>query len=301
MAYMDLSKRVFKTDQVIKGVIPTGDDQCRFDYNILEAVIKEVVKNSLQDENAKMDESNETGICPTFVVATPGLNADGPPSVLRSYKCKGANPSQCAIWEAGRATSAAPLFFKPIHINTPPPGLTFVDGGLGHNNPSEVALQEAQRLWPTAKQFCLVSVGTGRQRSVKLSMPVAPAVTAPPEDESHGRSSIIPSWISIPGWRTATRLPAGVYNLKRIAEVCAQLVTGSEAVHQRVLRACLSNHSNMCFRYYRFNVEHDMEDVQLQEYEKINDIAAHTRRYMDEGEGEMKRDQCVADLVRLQA
>jgi len=44
-----------------------------------------------------------------------------------------------------------------------------------------------------------------------------------------------------------------------------------------------------------------MEDVQLQEYEKINDIAAHTRRYMDEGEGEMKRDQCVADLVRLQA
>ena len=39
-AYLDLSKEVFKVDQVLAGHIPVGDDRCRFDYNILEALSK---------------------------------------------------------------------------------------------------------------------------------------------------------------------------------------------------------------------------------------------------------------------
>ena len=34
--YLDLSKEVFKVDQVLAGRIPVGDNRCRFDYNILE-------------------------------------------------------------------------------------------------------------------------------------------------------------------------------------------------------------------------------------------------------------------------
>ena len=47
-------------------------------------------------------------------------------------------------------------------------GGTFVNGGVPHHNPAELALLEAQRIWSTGKRFCVVSVGTGRPRSVKI-------------------------------------------------------------------------------------------------------------------------------------
>src|SRR5579859_5702945 len=157
---MDLSKKVFDVDQVLKGVIPIGDDQCRFDYKQLEHAIKDVVRKKLHDENATMADTHEgPENVPTFVVATKGLNADGPPTLFRSYQCRGHSPSKCAIWEAACATSAAPTFFKPIKIEIPPPGTIFVDGALAHNNPAELALYEAQRIWTSARRFCLVSIG----------------------------------------------------------------------------------------------------------------------------------------------
>ena len=66
------------------------------------------------------------------------------PTVFRSYSGEGIQPSQCAIWQAARATSAAPSFFKEMYIDNPRPGINYVDGGLGHNNPAEVALEEAE-------------------------------------------------------------------------------------------------------------------------------------------------------------
>ena len=157
-------------DQVLKGVIPIGDNQCRFDYKKLEEEIQCVVKKKLGNENESMASTYSDGakMVPTFVVATKGLNAEGPPTLFRSYQCKGHDANRCAIWEAGRATSAAPTFFKPIEISIPKPGGTFVDGGLAHNNPAELALSEAEKIWPKAKRFCLVSVGTGRLGSIRV-------------------------------------------------------------------------------------------------------------------------------------
>ena len=54
-ASLDLSKKVFKVDQVLAGHIPVGDDRCRFDYNILEAVIKKLIHEKLGDENCHMN------------------------------------------------------------------------------------------------------------------------------------------------------------------------------------------------------------------------------------------------------
>ena len=55
------------------------------------------------------------------------------PVYLRSYK----NPQiqsvlpDCLIWQAGRATSAAPTYFTPIKVGE----YELVDGGLLANNP----------------------------------------------------------------------------------------------------------------------------------------------------------------------
>src|ERR1700737_2368989 len=164
---MKLSKMVFEVDQIRKGTIPIDDDKCRFDYRKLEQAIKGVVTKKLQDENATMADTEADKI-PTFVVATKGLHADGPPTIFRSYQCSRHNASKCTIWEAGRATSADPIFFKPIKIEVPPPGATFVDGGLVYNNPAELALSEAQKIWSTVKRFSVISIGTGRLKSIPI-------------------------------------------------------------------------------------------------------------------------------------
>ena len=52
--------------------------------------------------------------------------------------------TNCTVWEAGLATGAAPTFLDPIKIN----GRTYVDGGIAANNPVEVCIKEAQRLFP---------------------------------------------------------------------------------------------------------------------------------------------------------
>lgn len=82
--------------------------------------------------------------------------------------CPGFPSTKCTIWKAARATSAAPTFFKAMHIDQPSPGMDYVDGGLGHNNPSLLAREEAKRIWPASKSCCLISIGTGLQKSVEV-------------------------------------------------------------------------------------------------------------------------------------
>ncbi|KAH8905932.1 FabD/lysophospholipase-like protein [Coniochaeta sp. PMI_546] len=69
--------------------------------------------------------------------------------------------STLKIWEACRATAAAPLFFDKILID----GRWHIDGGVGDNNPSTHAWNEASELSRTTngtnKVAMVVSIGTG--------------------------------------------------------------------------------------------------------------------------------------------
>jgi Patatin-like phospholipase len=281
---MNLTKTVFDVDHVLNGVIPIGDDQCRFDYQKLEHAIKAIVKKKLDDDDAIMADTPDN--IPTFVVATKGLHADGPPTLFRSYQCQGHSASKCTIWEAGRATSAIPTFFKPIKINIPPLGATFVDGGLTYNNPAELALFEAQKIWTSAKRFCLVSIGTGRMRPVR--------VVDISSDSSN--TSGVPWWIL--GVKSATKIPSGVTALKKIAQACVELTGNSEPVHQRLLQLATSPDPEKIYSYHRFNVARDLQDIGLEEWNKMEELAGHTTVYMEEREGELKRNKCVEDLMK---
>ncbi len=60
------------------------------------------------------------------------------------------------MWQAARATSAAPTFFSPAGFS----GGCFIDGGIFANNPALCAYAEAQRKRPQG-DFFTVSLGTG--------------------------------------------------------------------------------------------------------------------------------------------
>jgi len=105
---------------------------------------------------------------PSFVCAMNAHNMNGNmPTLFRTYESHETH-LECKIWEAARATSAAPTFFKRIEIGRAQP---FIDGGLGRNNPSRVVLDEAKALFGARRIGCLVSIGAGQVETISIRKP----------------------------------------------------------------------------------------------------------------------------------
>jgi patatin-like phospholipase/acyl hydrolase len=75
--------------------------------------------------------------------------------------------------DVARAASAAPSYFPPAHISPVPDNgqkYCLIDGGIFAPNPALCAYIEARRLFPRARDFLVVSLGTGRvERSYSCS------------------------------------------------------------------------------------------------------------------------------------
>src|SRR5262245_39401384 len=114
---MTLTERIFGVDQVVARKIPVGDHAYLFDATVLETALQELIAKETNNRNAELSDTMNTSDrtpCPTFVVATTAVHAEGHPVLFRSYNCKGGNANKCAIWQAARCTCAEPGFFKPM-------------------------------------------------------------------------------------------------------------------------------------------------------------------------------------------
>jgi predicted acylesterase/phospholipase RssA len=311
-------------------VVPVGENACRFDETKLEEVLKKVIRRSLGDENAPMADPNERspGFCPVFVVATDAENATGTPKLFRSY---GKNRDQCPIWQAARATSAAPTFFPPMKIKLPPPGGFYIDGGIRYNNPSEVALDEVRVRWKRSRQFFIVSIGTGFQdpadflqnpessdgdsdsdsagKEVIRKASVDPVVSPSPGQVSRAIQNVI--FKVGDGIKTASlnlpftghvqklaRFPGGVMTLRRFAQELVTLSTNSEAVHDKMHVLSKSHDPFLRFPYYRFNVQIGLNRIGLQEWKRKTKMGALTRGYLGEHSVMQAIEECAESLFK---
>ncbi|ERF68658.1 hypothetical protein EPUS_05719 [Endocarpon pusillum Z07020] len=109
------------------------------------------------------------------VAVTATSISDATPFIFTNYNGVMDIPSDCGyrmirpwkideepfLWEAGRATSAAPLLYRPANITALG---AFQDGGLKYNNPVNLALWESRRIWPeSASPDIVLSFGTGTE------------------------------------------------------------------------------------------------------------------------------------------
>jgi len=190
----------------------------------------------------------------------------GSPVLLRTYET-GSAPVECTIWEAARATSAAPTFFPPIRFanNT---GGEFVDAGVGCNNPTKILIKEAKTYYrlkgfPVARPTCLVSIGTGQKDLIQLNK----AASA--------------FW-----FKNRTGLS--------IAPVLAEIVTDCENTHDEVTLSSIDD--NAVDTYFRFNVPQGLQEIILDEWEKASDIRTYTDKYMRLNQTEHDLLECVKRL-----
>ncbi|CAE6384865.1 unnamed protein product [Rhizoctonia solani] len=163
--YHSLAKHIFKRNPAAQAGSLAFVEH-RFSPDNLEQAIKDVVAK-LSPLNTKMAD-HHSRCARTFVLAVRKHNVNNHAARrIRTYATQHHAADTCEIWEAGRATSAAPSYFPPIKLKDEHGQLrSYIDGGLGYNNPSKELLNEARDVFgPEHTIGCFLSIGTGRDKN----------------------------------------------------------------------------------------------------------------------------------------
>jgi predicted acylesterase/phospholipase RssA len=167
-----------------------------------------------------------------------GTPKNGHSILLRSYDSRKEPPPEfnCTIWQAGRATCATGLAFKPIAIGNS----VFVDEGAGKYNPSPQILDEAAvNEWPGRDIGVFVSIGTGKR----------------PGGTNNRQSEWYESFLG--------------GTMGNFAEARRRLISkieNCEEIHQQMLNSHLQKRGVPLENYCRLNVEVGVGDFGMNEY-----------------------------------
>jgi predicted acylesterase/phospholipase RssA len=177
------------------------------------------------------------------------------PRLFRTYRVPKNESFDCTIWEAARATTAAPTFFKGIEIGGPGWKERFIDGAFGRNNPIGQVFEEAELVFPNGRVACAISIGTGQAQTIAIPKP--------------GLFQRI--------------LPSDVVNaIVKIATHCERT---AEETERRFKPS-----PNI---YFRLNVEQGMQNITLAQWDRLGEVATHTNQYLLKAEVDQKLEAAV--------
>ncbi|XP_008409226.1 calcium-independent phospholipase A2-gamma-like [Poecilia reticulata] len=157
--YRRLGSDVFKQN-VILGTVKMGWSHAFYDSEAWENILKEKVGSHILVETSRNPDCPKVAAVSTIVNQGLPLKAH----VFRNYNLLPGVRShylggcQYQLWQAIRATSAAPGYFQEFKLGND----LHQDGGLLINNPTALAIHECKCLWPDTPLECVVSLGTGR-------------------------------------------------------------------------------------------------------------------------------------------
>jgi len=249
-------------EHFLKVKLTTGKMQNVFSQEPLKEAIQELLRSKGIPVDQLYDDGQER-TSRTFVVARRMESKN--PVVIRDYTELGdTNDDKLTIVEAALATSAASTFFPPLETQ----GKSYVDGALGSNNPTPQVWQIAQDIWANHdgqildQVNCFISLGTGK-----------PSFTG----------------IKKSAWGFLT-------------ETMEQLVTQTEETETNFAK----DHRFLIpfegeQKYYRFNVQSGLENVDIQEYKKEALIEVATNEYLnDDQKRKFEVDRCSMRVASKQ-
>lgn len=154
------------------------------------------------------------------------------------------------IWEAARATTAAPSYFPPMGIIRGNEKRTFIDGAMGCNNPSLELVDEATALYGTGRVLgCLISLGTGFSGPLTIGTRKGP-----------GRF-----------WDL-------IKNIKRLSSDPESVHLGMESQIRPELNT-----------YSRFQLPNGAESIGLHQYKKLDKLSRFMEKYIQDESSEISK------------
>ncbi|XP_062397941.1 calcium-independent phospholipase A2-gamma-like [Sardina pilchardus] len=157
--YRRFGSDVFKQNPLV-GTVKMGWTHSYYSTETWESLLKEKMGERVLIKTARSE------ICPKVSAVSAVVNWGTSPKafIFRNYNhapgrlSRYPGGSSYRLWEAVRASSAAPGYFQefPLHSDI------HQDGGLIQNNPCALAVHECRLLWPKQPFQCVLSLGTGR-------------------------------------------------------------------------------------------------------------------------------------------
>ncbi|QRW09803.1 kinesin light chain [Ceratobasidium sp. AG-Ba] len=213
----------------------------------LEEELKKIVRDATGDENTRMMESvGDTNKCQVMVFAMSEHNLTASaPRIFRSYTGPNNEMPNCPIWQAIRASMAHPALFKSIVIKDGVVGESLVGGDVGCSNPTRHVLGEVSSTHPDQHVSSIVCIGTGHARTIEIP-------------RSNPLHRMMPTNVLIAMKNVAT-------DSEKVAQEMEAQFQGTNA-------------------YWRLSVDQGMQGVRASEWQKRNEVVAHTRAYMHKAE-----------------
>lgn len=249
-AFQDISRATFPIDRKRWTPLKKYTGGIVYNEGALETRVKRVIKLKFSDENLGLKERSVPK-CRVFVCTT--QEHTNRTKLLRSYNPIGdfrISRRPLKIWEAARATSAAPLYFKPMTIKSSGISQTFSDGAFHDNNPINQVMNECYRIDPGRKVGCVISLGTG----VKAS------------EGPKGSSHLITLAIS---------LAEEASNCDRTHRLFTGTRDGGSLADEQ--------------RYFRFSVGNNLDQVNIDEWESPSTIQDYVDDYAKEHRVQIQR------------
>ncbi|KAI1778148.1 FabD/lysophospholipase-like protein [Hypoxylon cercidicola] len=219
------------------------------------------------DPDARLYDTRENRTKTAVTAMYKGTSKGGEPAVLRSYDSRKepAPEYDCKIWQAGRATCAIGLAFKPIKIGQ----TVFHDDGAGTFNPSPYALDEATvNEWPGREVGVFISVGTGKR----------------PKGTDQNQHV----------WYEGFMGEFAEARKKLVAKV-----EGCEAIHEKMKKELLIKRGVNIENYYRFNVEIGVGEFAMNEWNRLGEISTGTRRYLSRNAEQRMVQESSTKLAKI--
>ncbi|KAF2711333.1 FabD/lysophospholipase-like protein [Pleomassaria siparia CBS 279.74] len=190
--------------------------------------------------------------------------------LLRSYDSRQETSVEpnATIWQAGRATCATALAFKPIQVGQS----VFLDEGAGKYNPAPQILDEAVcNEWPGRDVGVFISIGTGKR----------------PEGTNQQQHLWWESFVS-----------NGMGDFAEARRRLVSKIEDCEKTHQ-AMKDNLAKRQVNPENYYRLNVSVGVGEFGMNEWNRLAEISTNTRMYLSETEVQTKNLDAAAKLARI--
>ncbi|KAH6643733.1 acyl transferase/acyl hydrolase/lysophospholipase [Boeremia exigua] len=190
--------------------------------------------------------------------------------LLRSYDSRKepAVAPNATIWQAGRATAATALAFKPIQIGQS----VFLDEGSGKYNPSPMVLDEAVcNEWPGRDIGVFVSIGTGKR-----------------PDGTNAQEHL---W-----WEGF--VSGGIGDFAEARRRLIAKIEGCEKTHKEMKDHLAKRQVNQ-ENYYRLNVNVGVGEFGMNEWNALSEISTNTRMYLAEKNVQTMTLDASAKIARI--